>query len=305
MLRINFLQEDVSKLHYERYHHPHPQVQKKLEVLYLKSQGIKHKDICHLCQISKTTLTKYIKQYQLGGVEELKKLNYKGQPSKLNQHSDILKEYFKKHPPASVGEASDALEKLTGIERSPTQVREFLKRTGLRCLKVGHVPGKSVEESKIIEQEQYRTEKLEPLLKEALAGEKAVFFVDAAHFVHRAYLGFLWCFTRTFICSPSGRKRFNVLGAVNAVSKEIITITNESYINSESLCQLLFKLAQLGLNIPITIVLDNAKYQKCRLVQDYAKELGIQLCYLPSYSPELNLIERFWKGSNKYVVISV
>jgi hypothetical protein len=89
----------------------------------------------------------------------------------------------------------------------------------------------SVEEEKIIEQEKYRVEKLEPLLKEALAGETAVFFVDAAHFVHRAYLGFLWCFTRTFIRSPSGRKRFNVLGAVNAVTQEIITITNEAYIN--------------------------------------------------------------------------
>ena len=91
--------------------------------------------------------------------------------------------------------------------------------------------------------------------------------VDAAHFVHRAYLGFLWCFTRTFICSPSGGKRFNVLGAVNAVTNEIITITNETYIDSESLCQLLLKLANLGLNKPIVIVLDNGRYQKCKLVQ--------------------------------------
>jgi len=213
----------------------------------------------------------------------------------LNQYSDLLKQHFEKHPASSVAEASDAIEKLTGIKRSPTQVREFLKRTGLRCLKVGYVPGKVVEEEKIKEIETYREEKLEPLLEEAVRGEKAVFFVDAAHFVHRAYLGFLWCFTRTFICSPSGRKRFNVLGAVNAVTKEIITITNETYINSETLCQLLFKLASLGLNIPIILVLDNAKYQKCLLVQDYAKELGIELCYLPSYSPQLNLIERLWK----------
>ena len=231
----------------------------------------------------------------MGGVEELKKIEYKGRPSELNKYSDILKEYFKKSPASIVAEASDAIEKLTGIKRSPTQVREFLKRIGLRCLKVGYVPGKSVEEKKIEEVKKYRAETLEPLLKEAMSGEKAVFFVDAAHFVHRAYLGFLWCFTRTFICSPSGRKRFNVLGAVNAVTKEIITITNETYINSETICQLLFKLANLGLNIPITLVLDNAKYQKCKLVQDYAKQLGIQLCYLPSYSPQLNLIERFWK----------
>lgn len=295
MLRIDFTQEAVEKLHYERYHHPHPLVQKKMEVLYLKSREIKHKEICSLCQISKTTLTKYIRQYQLGGVEELKKLNYKGQPSELNQYSDVLRDYFEQHPAASVAEASDAIERLTGVKRSPTQVREFLKRLGMRCLKVGYVPGKCIEAEKIEAVEQYRTEELEPLLKEAVDGKKAVFFGDAAHFVHRAYLGFLWCFTRTFICSPSGRKRFNVLGAVNAVTKEIITITNETYINSESVCQLLFKLANLGLSVPIVLILDNAKYQKCQLVQDYANQLGIQLCYLPSYSPQLNLIERVWK----------
>ncbi|MEA5595938.1 helix-turn-helix domain-containing protein, partial [Rivularia sp. UHCC 0363] len=152
VLRINFTTEDIEKLHYERYHHPHPLVQKKMEVLYLKSQEIKHKDICSLCQISKTTLTKYIKQYQLGGVEELKKIEYKGQQSELNRYSDIFKEHFEKHPPSSVNEASDVIEKLTGIKRSPTQVREFMKRIGLRCLKVGYVPGKSIEKEKIIEQ---------------------------------------------------------------------------------------------------------------------------------------------------------
>ena len=163
MLRIDFTQEDADKLHYERYHHPHPLVQTKMEVLYLKSQGIKHKDICELCKISKTTLTKYIKQYQLGGVAELTKLDYKGQPSHLNQYTDILTEHFKKSPASSVAEASDAIEKITGVKRSPTQVREFMKRTGLRCLKVGYVPGKSVEEEKIEEVKKYRLEKLEPL----------------------------------------------------------------------------------------------------------------------------------------------
>jgi phage antirepressor YoqD-like protein len=65
MLRIDFRQEDVDKLHHERYHHPHPLVQKMDFVS--QTQGIKHQDICNLCKISKTTLTKYIKQYQLGG----------------------------------------------------------------------------------------------------------------------------------------------------------------------------------------------------------------------------------------------
>ena len=295
MLRINFQPEHIKQLRHEQHNHPHPLVRKRMEVLYLKSQGIMHKDICILCQISKMTLTIYIRQYLVGGVEELKRIDFKGQPSELNKHSEILLEYFRNSPVSSVSEASAAIERLTGIKRSPTQIREFLKKLGMRFIKVGYVPGKSIELPKLEEVNKYREEKLEPLLEEALAGNKAVFFVDAAHFVHRAYLGFLWCFIRTFICSPSGRKRFNVLGAVNAITKEIITVTNETYINSESICQLLFKLANLGLDIPITIVLDNAKYQKCNLVQEYAKQLEIELCYLPSYSPQLNLIERLWK----------
>jgi hypothetical protein len=51
MLRIDFAQEDISKLHYERYHHPHPLVQRKMEALYLKSQGVKHKEIWDLSEL--------------------------------------------------------------------------------------------------------------------------------------------------------------------------------------------------------------------------------------------------------------
>lgn len=108
-------------------------------------------------------------------------------------------------------------------------------------------------------------------------------------------MGFLWCFTRIFIASPSGRKRFNVLGAVNAITKEVITVTNTSYINADSICQMLLKLEAQGLKVPITVVLDNARYQKCRVVFALAKALNIELLYLPSYSPHLNLIERLWK----------
>jgi transposase len=78
-----------------------------------------------------------------------------------------------------------------------------------------------------------------------------------------------------FIKSPSGRKRFNVLGAINAVTLDIVTVTNETYINAESVCQLLRKLVALGLGLPITLVLDNARYQKCALVTELAAELGI------------------------------
>ena len=116
--------------------------------------------------------------------------------------------------------------------------------------------------------------------------------MDAAHFVFGAFLGYLWCFARCWIKAPSGRQRFNVLGALNAITYEVITVTNLTYINSESVCQLLGKLRALGLQGPITLGLDNACYQRCALVQSAADTLGIELLYLPAYSPNMNFIDK-------------
>ncbi len=150
----------------------------------------------------------------------------------------------------------------------------------------------------------YVKEEIEPRLAEARAGKRAVFFVDAAHFVLAPFLGFLWSLTRIFIKAPAGRQRFNVLGALNAMTHELITVTNDTYITAESLCALLRKLAALNLKIPLTVFLDNARYQKCALVQAVAASLNIELCYLPAYSPNLNLIERVWKFVKKQTLYS-
>ena len=122
-----------------------------------------------------------------------------------------------------------------------------------------------------------------------------MFFVDAAHFVQGAFLCYLWCRQRLYIRGASGRQRYSVLGAWNAVTNELVSITTAGTVSSDTMCQLLQKIAALGLQGPVTLVLDNARYQRCALVMDLAKTLNIQLQFLPSYSPNLNLIERLWK----------
>jgi transposase len=138
-----------------------------------------------------------------------------------------------------------------------------------------------------------------PSLNEAKNNLRKVYFVDAAHFVWGAFLGNLWCFVRMFLPTTSGRVRYNVLGAIDAVSHKLITVCNNGYINAQSVCELLLKIAEQNIEIPITIVLDNAKYQHCKLVKNFAKELNIELLFLPSYSPHLNIIERLWKWIKK------
>lgn len=109
----------------------------------------------------------------------------------------------------------------------------------------------------------------------------------------------LWSFTRIFIKTSSGRKRFNVLGALNAVTLQMVTVVNDSYINAWSVAELLKKLRELHPNEKITLILDNAKYQACHVAKSAANMLEIKLLYLPPYSPNLNLIERVWKFIRK------
>jgi transposase len=136
---------------------------------------------------------------------------------------------------------------------------------------------------------------LKPRLEAAQAGRGHVFFVDAAHFVFGTFLCCLWSFARIFVRAASGRQRFNVLGAWDAVARRLIAVTNTTVVNTETMGELLRKIAAAGLAGPITLVLDNARYQHNAAVKALASELGITLLFLPSYSPNLNLIERLWK----------
>jgi transposase len=164
--------------------------------------------------------------------------------------------------------------------------------------KVKQVP----EKANITAQELFRAETLEPLVEKAQHGNIELFFMDAAHFVLLPFLGYLYSLATRFIKSWSGRKRFSVLGAINAVSKELIMVTEATYVDSMTVCALLKELAIRYWDRHIVIVLDNARYQRCRLVLRTAESLHIQLLFLPPYSPNLNLIERLWKFVKKKVL---
>jgi transposase len=139
MIRIDFSEGDIASLHHERFNHPHSAIRKRMEVVYLKSQGLKHKEISQLCRVSKDSVTPYLKMYRDGGLEGLKKWDYQGKENELLAHEDMLKDYFRVHPPRSIAQARAAIEEITGISRSPTQIGVFLKRIGMRIRKV--VPG--------------------------------------------------------------------------------------------------------------------------------------------------------------------
>jgi transposase len=143
LITIEFSDEDKAALNYERYNHPHPFVQRKMEALWLKSQELPHKEICRLTNVCSTTLTGYLRDYQQGGIEALKSLSFRRPKSDLDIHRNTLEAHFRDHPPASAQHAMDTIETLTGVKRSPERVRVFMKRIGMKCRKAGMIPAKA------------------------------------------------------------------------------------------------------------------------------------------------------------------
>jgi transposase len=144
-------------------------------------------------------------------------------------------------------------------------------------------------------QRDFLNDTLMPLIEKANNGLIELFFLDASHFVMGGFPGRVWSIVRKWVKTACGRQRFNVLGALNFVTKKVETIVNTTYITSTEIVAMLEKLTETYVGKPIMIVLDNARYQRCKIVFEAAERLGVELVYLPTYSPNLNLIERVWK----------
>lgn len=128
MREFSFSAEVLAEIRHDRYHHPHPRVQRKMEVLWLKSRGLTHADIAALADVSPRSVQRYLDEFEQGGLDRVRRLGWQGKHCELGEHHACLEDYFIENPPRSAREAQEAIERLTGIRRGLTQVRAFLKK---------------------------------------------------------------------------------------------------------------------------------------------------------------------------------
>ena len=123
-----FAEEVLEEIRHQRYHHPHPRVQRKMEVLWLKSRGLTHADIAALADVSPRSVQRYLDDFLEGGLEKVRRLRWQGKHCQLDDHRGCLENYFLDNPPRSARQAQEAIERLTGIRRGLSQVRALLKK---------------------------------------------------------------------------------------------------------------------------------------------------------------------------------
>ena len=130
-IQLQLTAEILKEIHYHRYNHPAPLVQRRMEALWLKGHNLAHAQIAELVGVTENTIRAYFELYQQGGVEKLKEMNYYIPASKLNTYVTSLEAHFRDNPPASIKEAQSEIETITGVKRSATQVAEFLKKNSI------------------------------------------------------------------------------------------------------------------------------------------------------------------------------
>ena len=251
----------------------------------------------------KKTIYKLQKLAREGRFSELFSVKGGGRPSKLhladvrNEVLEVLdRENFHTHRQI----CAMILERFR-VAISESAAGRFLKRHHYKKYKSGSLPAKANPTAQRVF---YETVLLPLMEKAEETKDSVLLFMDAAHFVICCdFLGSVYSKTRRFLQTFSGRQRHNVLGVIDFVSKKIITEVNDTYIDAKIVCRLFYKIAEEYAGKVINIVLDNARYQRCKAIVDCLKEINnnpeynvtINLIYLPSYSPNLNLIERLWK----------
>ena len=277
-----------------------------MEVLWLKSHGLTHDQIAAAADVSRRTVQRYLDQYYEGGLPHLRRCRWHHPHSALAKHQDSLEEYFLKHPvrsakqcgpslssrPASAGASARsatssradwgcAAQDRGHPRAAPADGRGARPGTGhLRAREVRAAPGAGPPRP-----EAGLLRGRGPLRLRAVPGLPVVRGAAVR-------------------AGGLGSQAVQRPGALDAVTHRLVRVTNHDYINAESVCACC-AVAAASVGVPITLVLDNARYQKCALVQALASSLGIELLYLPGYSPNLNLIERLWRFVRKQSLDSI
>ena len=268
-------------------------IAERILCVILYAQGYDLKEIRRILLVGVRTLKRWIRTFSAQGIAGLRQWGYAGQDCNLSdaQWAEVEEELARK-PYHYARDVAWFVKDRFGIEYSERGMQDLLRRKGYRHNKARLVPGKANAE----EQRQFVEKYFQ--IKAELGPKDRIYHVDATHPTHNVRISYVWTKKgrRGRILSNSGRKRYNILGAYCPLDQEYIDIRGTDNVNGETLQKLLDEIRARHPDAErIILILDNARYNHARIVREHIENTCIELLFLPSYSPNLNLIERLWR----------
>jgi transposase len=273
----------------------------KLSVLILLDMGKDYDEIVSILGIGRGTVTNCLLKFRSEGLDKYLDKHYVPYSGKLDDEqlktleADVSAGIF-----VSSQEVKAHIEQSFGISYSLSAVRSILEKLDFVYKKTSEVPSKFNE----AEQTAFLEEFI-PFLEETPETE-AVFFLDGVHPTHNTRSSYAWIKKgqEKVIPTNSGRNRLNISGAMNAHDPTDVIVHESDWVNAQATVALLEKIvAKHPLLDRIYTIGDNASYYKNAIVQEWLdRHPQVVHLFLPTYSPNLNLIERLWKFMRKKVI---
>lgn len=260
----------------------------RIRVILLLDDDWTYKKICEAYFIDETTIANWRKRYKDGGLKRLFNDMYKAKNSMLSpEELELLHEHLLNNTYKRTFEISNFIKNKFKVEYKNNSVRRILKSLGFSYKKPKKVPCKANKKAQQHFLNQYNRFK----------ANGSVYFMDSTHPRHCPVMGYGWIKKGMdkFIPCNSGRAHLNINGAVNIDTLDVVTRQSER-VNKEAISDLLKAIrAKNKTEEKIYVVMDNASYNRSKLVKETAKSLNIKIRYLPAYSPNLNHAERLWR----------
>lgn len=300
MKDFDLTNEEVQELRFAHKSAKHKRDAYRINAVILLGTGWLLSEVVDALLLDDETLRKYVENYRAGGLKKLLDNNYKGGFQKLSiQDCDALSAELEQNIYLNTKSICEYVFAKFNTKYSISGMTALLHRLGYVYKKPKLVPANPDEDA-----QEYFLQEYIRFMKNKREND-AVFFVDAVHPTWNSMATYGWMKKGMIreLKSNSGREKVNIHGAMNAETFETTIISSESNVNSDSTIALFEALeTTYKLAANIYVILDNARYHFSASVMEYVATSRIKMIFLPSYSPELNLIERLWKVFKKNVI---
>jgi len=274
----------------------------KIKAILWLNKGWNFHQVADALFVDVSVIYRYLNTYQNEGLDSLIKNNYVGGKGKLSKKQEFqLKEHLKTTVYPNAKAIAKYIKETYGITYTPEGLVHLLHRLGFVYKKSKHIPGKANPEKQREFIETYQK------IKEEKGLNDKIYFVDATHPSYNSMPSYGWIYKGETKELPSntGRKRININGAIDVLNLDF-TYREENTIDASSTIELLKQIEEKNPNAEkIYIIMDNAPYNHSKKVKEAFKEGKIHLIFLPSYAPNLNLIERLWRFFHKKVLCNM
>ena len=261
----------------------------RLCVVLGHDEGLSIDELAKALRLSHATICNYLKDYKS---EQKTDHDPKGGgQSKLSQEqSDSLMRHLSETTYLKVKQIRAYVEKQYSILYSRSGMTAWLQEHGFVYKRPKKVPGKLDPQKQAAFIAEYEA------LKANLQPDEEIYFVDAVHPEHQsqAVCGWIKKGVQKTLQSTGKQLRLHLAGAVCLTGMKFFTQEYET-VDADAMLDF-FKTLETSSNASkVYVILDNARSNKNKKLEEFLQTSKIKVRYLPPYSPNLNPIERLWK----------